>query len=445
MSAPPLPPGKGSRILQSLAFLRDPTGFFLKQQAKYGPLFSANLHVGEVVVTGDPGGLKEIFGADPDTFDVLSQRPLVPIVGKNSMLVTAGAAHRRKRKLLMPPFHGERMRAYGQLMQSLALKAVEGHAPGTRFRAIDITTDLSLEVIIRAVFGVTDPARAQRFRDVLSVYVESYTPLLASLPAIRRDFGGFGPWARFRRHREALEALLHEELTLRRASEAAHEDILSLLLAARDEDGKPMPDAEIMDELKTLLSAGHETTAISMAWALHHLHRHPTALARVLEELDGLGANPTPEALAAAPYLGAVCDETLRLHPVVAVVGRRTQAPFTLQGHALPVGTAILASINLAHANPEHFPEPDRFRPERFLGQRYTPFQFLPFGGGARRCIGAAFANYEMRVILGTLLATRKFSVDGETPERPVRRNVTLGPSRGAALIDDGPRERARA
>ncbi len=439
MSVSALFPGSGSRILQTLAFGRDPAGFFVKQRARYGQPFTANLPIGEVVVTGDPAGLREIFGADPDSFEVLGQLPLVPVVGASSVLLTGGASHRRKRKLLMPPFHGERMRAYGQLMQDLALRALEGHPVGAALRAQDVTTVLSLEVIIRAVFGVTEPGRVARYREILTAYIEAYLPPLAAIPALRRDFGGMGPWARFQRQVTALEALLDEELAQRRMQTTDHGDILSLLLAARDEDGAPMPDAELKDELKTLLIAGHETTAIAMAWALHHLHRNPQALQSLLTELESLGDRPDPEALGAAPYLGAVCDEALRLHPVVSVVVRRTRVPFTLQGRELPVGTGIMAAICLAHADPTLYPDPEQFRPERFLGRRPSPFEYFPFGGGARRCIGAAFALYEMRIILGTLLATRRFSVDGARPEHPVRRNVTLGPSRKGALIDRSP------
>lgn len=438
-------PGSGPFLVQTLSWMKDPSGFYLKQLAKHGQPFTANLPIGEVVVTGDPTGIREIFSADPDSFEVLGHLPLVPAVGENSVLVTSGVRHRRKRKLLMPPFHGERMRAYGKLMQELALRAFEDRAPGTKLFAQDATTDISLEVIIRAVFGVTDPKRAARYREVLNAYIDTYTPSIAAFTLLRRNFGGRGPWARFQRNVMALHALLDEELTLRRAQEAStDEDILSLLLAARDEDGQPMPDVELKDELRTLLLAGHETTAISMAWALHHLHRNPGTLETLLEELDALGEQPTPEALAAAPYLGAVCDEALRLKPVLAGVARRTRVPFTLQGRELPVGTPLLAAVSVAHADPEIFPEPDAFRPERFLERRYSPFEYLPFGGGARRCIGAAFALYEMRVVLGTLLTTHRFSAAEGPPEHPVRRNVTLGPSRKCELIYEGRRSNGK-
>jgi cytochrome P450 len=445
MTTPQLPSGPRITPVQTLRFIRDATRFFVDCRERYGDPFTAPLPVGNVVITGSPEGLRDIFSADPATFEPLGQLPLAPAVGDNSLLLMGGQRHKRERKLLMPPFHGERMRAYGQLMRELTLRAVETLRPGGPFRARDLTQSISLEVIIRAVFGIEQPERVRRYREVLVGYMEAYTPLLMLAVPLRRSFGGMGPWARFQRHVAELDALLTEELATRRGHEAGHTDILSLLLAARDEEGQPMTDAELKDELRTLLIAGHETTAIGMAWALYHLHRVPETKQRLLEELAPLGPTPDPEALAKLPYLTAVCDESLRIHPIVPVVGRRTVAPFTLRGRELPPGTALMAAIALAHVDPVLYPEPERFRPERFLERKYSPFEYLPFGGGARRCIGAAFAQYEMRIVLGTLLAEHRFSLASDTPERPVRRNVTIGPGGGVEMVYQGPRQGALA
>ena len=445
MTTPQLPSGPRITPVQTFRFIRDVTRFFVDCRERYGDPFTAPLPVGNVVITGNPEGIRDIFSADPATFEPLGQLPLAPAVGDNSLLLMGGQRHKRERKLLMPPFHGERMRAYGQLMQELTLRAVETLRPGGPFRAQDLTQSISLEVIIRAVFGIEEPRRVQRFREAMVAYMESYTPLLMMAVPLRRSFGGMGPWARFQRYVTELDQLLTEDLTTRRGHEAGHTDILSLLLTARDEEGQPMTDAELKDELRTLLIAGHETTAIGMAWALYHLHRIPETKQRLLEELAPLGPVPDPEALTKLPYLTAVCDESLRLHPIVAVVGRRTVAPFTLRGRELPPGTALMAAIALAHVDPAIYPEPERFRPERFLERKYSPFEYLPFGGGARRCIGAAFAQYEMRIVLGTLLAVHRFSLASDTPERPVRRNVTIGPGGGVGMVYEGPRQGALA
>ncbi|WNG32438.1 cytochrome P450 [Archangium violaceum] len=446
MSTPQLPPGpRQLKPLQTFRFLKNATAFLSECRSRYGDPFTAALPVGDVVVTGDPEGVREIFSADPALFEPLGHLILAPAVGDNSLLLMGGQRHKRERKLLMPPFHGERMRAYGLLMRDITLRAAESLRPGGTFRAQDVTQAISLDVIIRAVFGIEEPERMRRFREALSAYMDSYTPLLMAARPLRRSFGGVGPWARFQRHVAELDRMLSEELATRRGHAEGHEDILSLLLGARDEEGQPMTDAELKDELRTLLLAGHETTAIGLAWALHHLHHHPDTLERLLKELAPLGAVPEPEALAKLPYLGAVCDESLRLHPVVAVVGRRTAAPFTLRGRELPVGTGIMAAICVVHRDPVLYPEPERFRPERFLERKYSPFEYLPFGGGARRCIGAAFALYEMRIALGTLLAAHRFTLANNEPERPVRRNVTQGPRGGVELVYQGPRHGALA
>lgn len=446
MSTPQLPPGpRYLKPLQTFRFLKNASGFLSECRSRYGDPFTAPLPVGDVVVTADPEGIRDIFSADPAVFEPLGQLILAPALGDNSLLLMGGQRHKRERKLLMPPFHGERMRAYGLLMRDVTLRAAGSLRPGGTFRAQDVTQGISLDVIIRAVFGIDEPERMRRYREVLTAYMESYTPLLMAARPLRRSFGGMGPWARFQRHVAELDQLLSEELATRRGHEEGHIDILSLLLGARDEEGQPMKDPELKDELRTLLLAGHETTAIGMAWALHHLHHHPETLKRLVEELSPLGAEPEPEALAKLPYLGAVCDEALRLHPVVPVVGRRTLAPFTLRGRELPAGTGVMAAICVAHMDPALYPEPERFRPERFLERKYTPFEYLPFGGGARRCIGAAFALYEMRIALGTLLAAHRFSLASPEPERPVRRNVTIGPGNGVGLVYEGPRHGALA
>jgi cytochrome P450 len=424
--------------LQTLSFMKSPAVFFRENSQRYGDPFIAKLPMGTVAVTGDPEGLREIFSADPALFEPLSRVVLEPVVGANSVLLLGGERHKRERRLLMPPFHGERMRAYGTLMQRAALEAVEGLRPGDPLVALRKTQAISLEIIIRAVFGVEEPERVRRFIEAVAAYSDSYTPLLMLLVPLRRSFGGVGPWARFERHSQALDALLTEQIARRRADGRGGEDILTLLLSARDEEGQPLSERELKDELLTLLIAGHETTAIGMAWALYWLHRTPEAKQRLEQELSALGPQPEPEALARLPYLSAVCDETLRLFPVVGLVTRRLRAPLTLRGHVLPEGMGVMASITLAHHNPATFPEPERFRPERFLERKYSPFEYLPFGGGARRCLGAAFALYEMKVALGTLLSAHRFSLAHDRPILPVRRNVTLAPEDGVPLRYEG-------
>jgi cytochrome P450 len=434
-------PLRGPRFspLQTLSFMKSPAVFFRENSQRYGDPFIAKLPMGTIVATGEPDGIREIFSADPSIFEPLSRVVLEPVVGANSMLLLSGERHKRERRLLMPPFHGERMRAYGTLMQQAALEAVRGLRAGEPLVALQKTQAMSLEIIIRAVFGVEEPERVRRFMEAIGVYADAYTPLLMLLVPLRRSFGGIGPWARFERHSQALDALLNEQISRRRADGRGGEDILTLLLSVRDEEGKPLSERELKDELLTMLIAGHETTAIGMAWALYWLLRTPEAKQRLEQELSTLGPRPEPEALAKLPYLSAVCDETLRLYPVVGLVTRKLRSPLTVRGHPLPEGMGVMAAITLAHHNPTTFPEPERFRPERFLERKYSPFEYLPFGGGARRCLGAAFALYEMKVVLGTLLAAHRFSLAHDRPIKPVRRNVTLAPEDGVPLRYEGP------
>lgn len=440
-----LPQGPSFAPLQTFRLARDAVGFYRETSARYGDPFTLPLMVGKVVVTGDPEGIREIFTADPAIFTPFAQMPLEPVVGRHSMLLLDGARHRRERKLLMPPFHGDRMRAYGELMAAIARRRTAELAPGRVLRAQDLTQAISLEVIIEAVFGIRDPERVAIYREVISGYLEAYTPLLMVVPPLRRSLGGLGTWARFERFRARFRALVAEEIgRRRREGGAGHEDILSLLLSARDDEGAPMSEEEIDDELRTMLVAGHETTAIGMAWALDWIHRSNRIRERLMDELAPLGPAPAPDALAKLPYLSAICDETLRIHPVVAMVSRRLLQPMTLRGIELPAGVGVMPAIAKVHHDPSLYPEPEVFRPERFLERKFSPFEYIPFGGGARRCLGAAFALYEMKVVLGSLLAEHRFAVQGPPP-RPDRRNVTIGPEGGAPILYLGPIRRGAA
>jgi cytochrome P450 len=431
--------------LHFLRFARDAPAFFEEAAARCGDPFTMYLPQGPLVVTGNPEGIREIFTADHAVFEPFGQLPLEPVLGKHSLLLLFGERHRRERKLLMPPFHGERMRAYGRIIQDITMRKAAAIGVGERVKAQDLTTAISLEVIIEAVFGVEDPARVALFRDVIANYLDSYTPPLMAFTPLRRSFGGLGPWARFQRYGQQFQALIAEEIERRRKSQAPREDILSLLLEARDEAGEPMTEQEIHDELRTLLVAGHETTALSMAWAIDAILRDSHVRERLRDELVALGPLPSPEALAKSPYLSAICDETLRFRPILVMITRKLVAPFTLLGREIPPGVGLAAGIAMVHRNPAIYQDPYTFRPERFLERKFSPFEYLPFGGGPRRCLGAAFALFEMKVALGTLLAMHRFELVNSEPPRAVRRNVTVGPGDGVPLLHIGPIHGARA
>lgn len=438
MQTSTLPPGGRSAFLKTLAFGRGQIGVLRDCAREYGPTFTLPTTFGNLVLTADPEGIKEIFTADPDTFTPFGVVPLEPLVGANSMLLLAGARHKRERKLLMPPFHGERMRAYGRIMQTTALDAAARLRPGQRFVMQDITQAITFDIILQAVFGMQDPDRIAYFHQLNHTLMTAIRPLFMFFTSLRRE--AVPQWKHYLEVQHEVRGLLQEQINRCRIREGEHDDIIGLMLAARDEQGQPMTDIELQDELLTMIAAGHETTAIGLAWAFFWLHKHPAILRRLLDEIDSLGPTPTPEALAKLPYLGAVCDETLRRTPVLPIVPRRVAKPFRLLDWDLPVGTGVGAAVAAVHFDPAIYPEPDTFRPERFLERKFSPFEFLPFGGGHRRCLGAAFASYEMRIVLGSMLGKHCFTLESTAMPGLVRRNVTIAPKGGIVMHYAGER-----
>jgi cytochrome P450 len=430
-----LPPGPRSRLLTTLRLTRDPTRHLPRWRDRHGDPFTLRLVTGSVVVTADAARIRQIFTAEPDGFEIYSPGSLRPVVGAGSLLLLEGPRHRRERRLLTPPFHGARMRAYGEAITAVVTDHLHRRAPGERFSALAMTQAITIDVILRTVFGVDRAEGLGTFRAAIDAATRSAHPAVLFAPMLQRPLFGLGPYDRLHRDQERLCGLLRRQLEAVRPQADERTDILSLMLRARYEDGAPMDDADVVDELRTLLIAGHETTAVALAWALHWLHRDPEALARLRTELEPLGPMPAADALAALPFLEAVCHETLRLRPILLGVVRRLRVPFELAGHRLPPGAAVMASIFLAQRNPAVFPAPDRFVPERFLDRTYSPYEHLPFGGGTRRCIGAAFALFEMKVVLGTLLALADFRrLPSPRPDALVRRNLTMGPADGIPL-----------
>jgi cytochrome P450 len=430
-----LPPGPKIALFQTARYARDPYGFLCAMQREYGDLITVPTLNGTLVVIGDPAHVQQVFSADPETFAPFGARSIEPLVGPNSVLLLQGARHRRERKLLVPPFHGARMRAYGETIRRAALAAMTTWSVGQPFVMQGSTQWISLEVIVRAVFGVEDAAHIEALRAAIIELVAATVPSLVFFPWLRRPWGGLSPYNRYARALQRVEALIYGEIADRRARpEEAREDILSLLLAARDEDGQGLRQEELRDELLTLLFAGHETTGIALAWANYWLHRHPGALDRLRAEVDALGDSPDPEVIARLPYLDAVCNETLRLHPIVPDVPRMLARPLELGGYRVAPPLGVDVATALVHRREALYPEPDLFRPERFLERRFTPFEFFPFGGGHRRCIGAAFATYELKIVLATFLRHAHLELAEPDAVKPARRNVVIGPATGVRM-----------
>jgi cytochrome P450 family 110 len=329
------------------------------------------------------------------------------------------------------------MQRYGAVMRDITARELAGCPLGRSFPVHPSMQRITLDVILRTVFGMDEGASLDTLRHEITAFMDGFSPT-TTVPALQRDLGPRSPWGRFIRARARVDTLLYRQIAARRAAgEQGRDDVLTLLLAARYEDGTPMRDKDLRDELITLLAAGHETTATELPWVFHYLAENPDVQAKVHEELDRvMGPGPVDPALAdALPYLDAVVKETMRLRPVILAIGRVLQAPWRLGEWELPAGALVSASIYLAHHNPEVWPEPERFDPGRFEGGRTSPHAYFPFGGGARRCIGMAFALYEMRVVLATILRERRVLPAPGVRIRARRRGIAMAPSEGMPVV----------
>ena len=428
-----LPPGPNlPRPLLMASFVFRPTQFLERLHRRYGDPFTMRaISDRTIVFTTDPEEIKRIFTGDPNLLHAgEGNSVLAPLLGSYSVLLLDGAEHMRQRKLLLPPFHGERMAAYAQVMRQAAEREVARWPVGEPFAVLPHTQAVTLEVIMRAVFGIEDSTRLDALRAALRQVLDVATTRrrMLALALSMRGNGDRGAWARFRAASAAADEILYEEIRERRAAPPSErDDVLSLLLQARHEDGSPMTDKELRDELMTLLVAGHETTATALAWALERLVRHPAVLDRLVEEVRNEGTE--------GEYLEAVIKETLRLRPVVPAVIRRLTGPMELGGYELPAGVFVSPSIYLTHRRPDVYPEPEAFRPERFLERPAGTYTWIPFGGGVRRCLGASFALFEMKVVLATVLEQVHLRTLEDSDEAITRRAITFAPRREGRIV----------
>jgi cytochrome P450 len=418
-----LPPGpRAPRPAQMAQWLARPLAFATRERARYGDAFTVRIEPRPWVMLADPDDIRTVFTAGPKRTNAGEANDILrPTLGAHSLLLLDGDEHLRQRKLMLPAFHGERIERYRAIMRAATERAVASWPADEPFALRPHTQAITLEVIVRAVFGLEGEADTARLRVLLGrmlAYLTSRPALLilATLgpdpPVLRRLMR--------RRHLDPVDRELYALIAARRAAPdlAERDDVLSTLLQARGENGEAMTDAELRDELLTLLVAGHETTATSLAWAVERLVRHPGGLARLAGD---------PE------YADAVVKEVLRLRPVVALVVRRLKEPLEIAGRELPAGTTVAPCILLVHRRPDVYPEPEAFRPERFLGSAPGTYTWIPFGGGVRRCLGAAFAQVEMQVVLQTLAESARVEAVGPA-EGVRRRGIMLAPARGGQV-----------
>jgi len=430
MTADGLPPGpRQPAALQTLGWLARHVPFLERVRSDLGPTFTLRFTgMGHYVLVSDAESTKRLFGGDREHgLPEGRTRLLEPVLGLRSLLVLEGVEHMRRRRLMLPPFHGERMRAYEGTIATAAAKEVEGWRRGAVFEIRERTQAITLEVILRAVFGVTEGSRYEELREALSVMLEaSRRAFTQTIGLLTRPLGRYGPYAPFQRLVDRVDRLLAAEIAERRR--APHlderEDVLSMLVGARFDDGTSMDDAELRDQLMTLLVAGHETTATALAWAFDMLLHNPEVHARArAAAADGDDR-----------YLAAVGDEAQRLRPVVPSVGRKLGVAGEYGGYEIPAEESVLVATYLLHTNPDLYEDPYEFRPERFLDSKPQTYAWLPFGGGIHRCLGAAFAELELRVVLGEVLRRVDLRPASPAAERSMLPGVTLVPIGGTRV-----------
>jgi cytochrome P450 len=420
------PPGPRFAPLQALRLLRAPVGYFESLQRRYGDAFTVPIPLfGKIAYFADPEVVRELFRADPAVFHAgeANADALGPVVGRNSVITLDDDAHLRERKLLLPPFHGDRIQRYAERFEAIAAREVERWPVGEPFALRPRMQALSLEALLRTVYGVDDDERVREYhRRVAHMIRVSNIPVW--VPALRRDAGRLSPWGRFLRARAAFDELVHEDIDRGRADPAAlaeRDDVLSMLLQARREDGSPLTREELRDELTTVIVAGHETTATGLSWFFERVVRHPEVEERLRSGDEA--------------YLEATVHEVLRTRPPFFDVVRRLTRDAEVGGFRIPAGMLAGLSIVLVHQRADVYPEPHAFRPERFLDAAPGGFTWIPFGGGVHRCIGASFSLLEMRTMARAILERARLRPADPEPERPRTNNVMMVPEHGTRVV----------
>ena len=452
-----LPSPKTPGLAQLLQWIFNPIGYMETNFSRFGDLFEAKIVPMEntpLVMVNHPRGVQELLTRDNGTLFSApgeANKLVEPLLGSQSVILLSGKPHRDRRRLVMPPFHGERMKAYGELICQITRQVVADWPRDKTFSARDAMQKITMRVILQAVFGLHEGERYRKLETLLAERLNLVSSPLTSLfvffPQLMVDIGPLSPGGRTQQIIEETDRLLYAEIRDRRANlDPERKDVLTLLLLARDEDGNGLTDGELHDELMTLLVAGHETTATALAWALYWMHHHPEVRQKLLAE-RAAGAQDDYMAIAKRPYLTAVCNETLRIYPVALVtLPRRAEQPVTLMDVELQPGTLVMACIYLLHHHPDLYPNPHQFQPERFLERQFSPYEFLPFGAGARRCVGAALAMYEMALVLDTILGECELTLESNQVVVPQRRGGTMAPSGGVQMrkvADTGAQRRA--
>ncbi len=437
-------------LLQLIKWVNDPLGYMEACAEKYGDIFTVRWGKQRtIVMVSNPQGMEKMLTSDALTAPGEANEIVRPLLGDNSLILLSGSQHQQRRKLLMPTFHGERMRNYGQLIGAIAQQVSSKWGTNQPLIMESAMQEITMRVILQAVFGLSEGPRLEQLRERLIERLNIRKTLLGSslifFPFLRRNWGSWSPGAQVIEKQKRVDDLIYAEIRDRRANpDPNRTDILNLLLCSHDEAGEGLTDIELRDELMTLLIAGHETTASALSWAFYWIHQIPAIREKLLKELDALPENPDPMEIFRLPYLTAVCQETLRIYPVaLTTFTRQVQAPVEIMGRSFEPGVKMIGSIYLTHRREDLYPEPHLFKPERFLERQFSPYEYLPFGGGSRRCIGMALAQYEMKLVLATILSRTELALAETAPVKPKRRGLLLATETGVRMVAVGSHQKA--
>ena len=436
-----LPTVKSPSPIQLWQWITEPLDYMDNSEREYGDIFKIRMSgvLNNCVFLSDPKAIQQVLTGTDKQFAAPGSMNgiLKPFLGDRGVILLDGGEHRQRRQLLMPQFHGDKIRVYTELICKLTRDLVAGWQVDETINLREQMQSISLSVILQTVFGLYEGERYEQIQaKLIQVISLTESPVKSSflfIPALQQDLGAWSPWGRFLRDREVLDRLIYTEIADRRRNyQPDRSDILNLLIGSKDAEGNGMSDIELHDELMTLLFAGHETTATALAWAIYWINYLPEVKAKLIAEIATIGTERDPLTISRLPYLNAVCSETLRIYPVgMLTFPRITREPVSIQGYDLPADMVVFGCIYLTHHREDLYPEPDLFKPERFLERQFSPYEYLPFGGGSRRCIGMALAQLEMKLVIVEILSHCQLELTSKLPAVPARRGVTLGPKGG--------------
>ena len=436
-----LPTVKSPSPIQLWQWITEPLDYMDNSEREYGDIFKIRMSgvFNNCVFLSDPKAIQQVLTGTDKQFAAPGSINgiLKPFLGDRGVILLDGGEHRQRRQLLMPQFHGDKIRVYTELICKLTRDLVAGWQVDETINLREQMQSISLSVILQTVFGLYEGERYEQIQakliQVISLIESPVKSSFLFIPALQQDLGAWSPWGRFLRNREVLDRLIYTEIADRRRNyQPDRSDILNLLIGSKDAEGNGMSDIELHDELMTLLFAGHETTATALAWAIYWINYLPEVKPKLMAEIATIGTERDPLTISRLPYLNAVCSETLRIYPVgMLTFPRITREPVSVQGYDLPADTVVVGCIYLTHHRDDLYPEPDLFKPERFLERQFSPYEYLPFGGGSRRCIGMALAQLEMKLVIVEILSHCQLELTSKLPAVPARRGVTLGPKGG--------------